>query len=91
MSSVDLSAGVLWHTLSKDVYTQSRGEKGCPPDVISEIRESLMESQPLLDLRSDEKKIKTKPRQVVGPELSWFAHAKMKKSYIYQIKFLQTN
>ncbi|GFT87343.1 putative sodium-coupled neutral amino acid transporter 7, partial [Nephila pilipes] len=52
MSNADLSTGVLWQTLSKDVYTQGRVGKGEPSDVISEIRESLTESHPLLQLNA---------------------------------------
>lgn len=48
MSSIDLSTGVLWQTLSKDVYTQGRVEKCDPPDIISEIQGSMTESHPLL-------------------------------------------
>ncbi|GFR20204.1 hypothetical protein TNCT_439111 [Trichonephila clavata] len=60
MSSVDLSTGALWQTLSKDVYTQGRMEKGDPPDIVSEIQGSLTESHPLLDTKSKDDLVKKK-------------------------------
>ncbi|GBN51716.1 hypothetical protein AVEN_179069-1 [Araneus ventricosus] len=69
MSSTDLNTSLLWQTLSKDVYTQGRVERGFPPDVISEVHESMMESQPLL-MSCSEKVKKVKQREVLKAGLS---------------------
>lgn len=58
MSSVDLSTNILWHSLSKDVYTYGKHEVGRgAPGAIMEVSED-MESQPLLtgDAKSGKKK-----------------------------------
>lgn len=61
MSSLDLSTNVLWHTLSKDVYTYGKLEGSrSGAEAIMEVSEDL-ESQPLLageKVDSNKKKVK---------------------------------